>query len=52
MDPTKQRQISCEWGWNSEASVAGGYWSFEHEVPEYCFSKYRLSIISDPLRHD
>ena len=49
VDPTKQRQISCEWGWNSEASVAGGYWSFEHEVPEYCFSKYRLSIISDFL---
>ena len=49
MDPTKQRQISCEWGWNSEASVAGGYWSFEYEVPEYCFSKYRLSIFSDFL---
>ena len=47
VDPTKQRQISCEWGWNSGASVAGGYWSYEHQVPEYCFSEFGLSIISD-----
>ena len=40
VDTTKQREIRCEWGWNSDVGVAGGYWSYEHEVPEYCFSKY------------
>ena len=39
LDPSRQRQISCEWGWNSKAAVAGGYWSYEHEVPDYCFSE-------------
>ena len=41
VDTSKQREIRCEWGWNSDVGVAGGYWSYEHKVPEYCFSKFK-----------
>ena len=35
VDLVTQREIKCESIWNGE----GGYWSYTHEVPKYCFSK-------------
>ena len=35
VDLITQREIKCESIWDGE----GGYWSYTHEVPKYCFSK-------------
>ena len=41
VDDSLVRQITCQGIWDNTA----GYWSYQYEVPKYCFSKNQLTNI-------
>ena len=44
VDDSLVRQITCQGIWDNTA----GYWSYQYEVPKYCFSKNQMQLTNIP----